>query len=210
MKQTITLISASVCERVASRFLRFISLSLNKLFFSVNSYSNTDISDTPHCNVTLLYTYRHWAKAHYDMTPLVNYYHLLVFVRPGTSVQNAASRFLIGTRRGDHISPVLRQLHWLPVQRRVDFKLACFVYSSSSGQAPPYLTDDIHLVSEGPRHRLRSSTDRSYAVPRAHRTFGDRSFAAAGPRLWNSLPVHFRDEDITYNSFRHEMKTDWF
>jgi len=36
------------------------------------------------------------------------------------------------------------------VQRRVDFKLACFVFSSLSGQAPPYLADDIHLVSEGP------------------------------------------------------------
>ena len=114
------------------------------------------------------------------------------------------------TRRGDHISPVLRQLHWLPVQKRVDFKLACFVYSSLSGQAPPYLADDIHLVSEGPRRRLRLSTDRSCAVLRTHNTFGDRSFAAAGSRLWNSLPVHLRDEDISYNSFQCELKTFWF
>jgi len=123
--------------------------------------------------------------------------------------QNAAARLLTGTRRGDHTSPVLRQLHWLPVQRRVDFKLACFVYSSLSGQAPPYLADDIpvHLVSEGPRRRLRSST---CAVPRTHNTFGDRSFAAAGSRLWNSLPVHLRDEDISYNSFQRELKTVWF
>jgi len=88
--------------------------------------------------------------------------------------------------------------------------LACFVYSSLSGQAPPYLADDIHLVSEGPRRRLPSSTDRSCAVPRTHNTFGDRSFAAAGPRLWNSLQVHLRDEDISYNSFQHELKTFWF
>jgi len=64
------------------------------------------------------------------------------------SVQNAAAQLLSETRRGDHISSVLRQLHWLPVQRRVDFKLACFGYSSLSGQAPPYLADDIHLVSD--------------------------------------------------------------
>jgi len=92
-------------------------------------------------------------------------------IRKVQSVQNAAARLLTGTRRGDHISPVLRQLHWLPVQRRVDFKLACFVYSSLSGQAPPYLADNTHLVSEGPRRRLRSSTDRSCAVPRTHNTF---------------------------------------
>ena len=59
-------------------------------------------------------------------------------IRKVQSVQNAAARLLTGTRRGDHISPVLRQLHWLPVQRRFDFKLACFVFSSLSGQAPSY------------------------------------------------------------------------
>ena len=72
------------------------------------------------------------------------------------------------------------------------------------------LGQHIHLVSEGPRRRLRSSTDRSCAVPRTHNTFGDRSFAVAGPRVWNSLPANLRDEDITYTSFRHELKTYWF
>jgi len=123
------------------------------------------------------------------------------------SIQNAAAWLLTGTRQGDHILPVLHHLHWLPVHRRVDFKLACFVYSSLSSQAPPYLADEIHLVSEAPRHRLHSSTDRSCAVPCTHNTFGDRRFAAAGPRLWNSLPVH---EDISYNSFRRELETFWF
>jgi len=96
----------------------------------------------------------------------------------------------------------------LPVQRRVDYKLACFVFSSLSGHASPYLADDIHLDlgSESHRRRLRSSTDRSCTVPRTHNTFGDRSFAVAGPRVWNSLPAHFRNEDVTYNSFRRELK----
>ena len=40
-----------------------------------------------------------------------------------------------------------------------------------------------------------------------YNTFGDRSFAVAGPRVWNSLPGHLRDEDITYSSFRRELKT---
>ena len=91
---------------------------------------------------------------------------------------------------------------------RVDYKLACFVFSSLSGDAPPYLADDIHLVSY--RRRLRSSTDRSCAVPRTHNTCGDRSFAVAGPRVWDSLPAHLRDEDITYGSFRRELKTFCF
>ena len=93
---------------------------------------------------------------------------------------------------------------------QADSRMACFVFSSLSSQAPSYLADDIYLVSEGPRRRLRSSTNRSCAVPRTHNTFGDRSFAVAGPCVWNSLPANLRDEDITYMSFRRELKTYWF
>jgi len=119
-------------------------------------------------------------------------------IRRVQSVQiNAAARLLTGARRREHISPVLRQLHWLPIKTRVNFKLACFVFSSLSGHATSYLSDNIHLVSKGPRRRLRSSTDRSCVVPRTHNTFGDRSFAVAGPHVWNSLPGHLRDENIT-------------
>ena len=41
------------------------------------------------------------------------------------SVQNTAAHLVTGTRRSDHISPVLSQLHWLPVRQRVDFRVAC-------------------------------------------------------------------------------------
>ena len=47
---------------------------------------------------------------------------------------------------------------------------------------------DICLVSEGNRRSLRSSFDKMYAVPRTHNSFRDRSFVAAGPRIWNNLP----------------------
>jgi len=131
-------------------------------------------------------------------------------IRRVQSTQNAAARLLTGAGRRDHISPVLRQLHRLPVQRRVDYKLACFVFSTLSGHAPPYLADDIHRVSESLRRLLRSSTYRSCAVPRTRNTFGERSFALAGPHVWNSLPAHLRDEDITCGSFRRELKTFCF
>jgi len=63
-------------------------------------------------------------------------------------LQNAAARLITGARRRDHITPVLRQLHWLPVRRRVEFKLACLVRQALCGQMPTYLADDIHLISE--------------------------------------------------------------
>ena len=67
--------------------------------------------------------------------------------------------------------------------------------------APKYLTTDIHLLSEYGRRPLRSSTDRTLTVPRTHNSFGDRSFAVAGPRLWNSLPISLR-QISSYGQFR--------
>jgi len=52
------------------------------------------------------------------------------------SVQNAAARLVSGARRYDHITPVLQELHWLPVRHRVDFKIATLVYLSLSSMAP--------------------------------------------------------------------------
>jgi len=76
--------------------------------------------------------------------------------------------------------------------------MACFVYSSLSGQAPPYLADGIYTWFQKAQDVgfARPPTDRACAVPRTQH-IGDRvSFAAAEPRIWNSLPVHLRDEDI--------------
>jgi len=57
------------------------------------------------------------------------------------SVQNAAARLITGTRRCDHISPVLRQLHWLPMHQRVNYKIATLVHWSLS-RATWLTTDD--------------------------------------------------------------------
>uniref|UniRef100_A0A8C7WRW4 Reverse transcriptase domain-containing protein n=1 Tax=Oryzias sinensis TaxID=183150 RepID=A0A8C7WRW4_9TELE len=56
-------------------------------------------------------------------------------------IQNAAARVLTRTRKYDHISPVLRSLHWLPVPQRIDFKAALLVYKSLHGRAPKYISD---------------------------------------------------------------------
>jgi len=66
-------------------------------------------------------------------------------IRRLQAVQNAAARLVTGTRRRDHISPVLRQLHWLPVHQRTKFKLAVLVYKSLYSLAPQYLVEDCEL-----------------------------------------------------------------
>jgi len=57
------------------------------------------------------------------------------------TVQNAAACVVTGTRKFDHITPVLHQLHWLPVWQRITFKLAMITYKCLHGLVPSYLAD---------------------------------------------------------------------
>ena len=89
------------------------------------------------------------------------------------------------------------------------FKLGCLMYKSLSGQAPQYLADDVQLVADSGRRRLRSASDRTCVVPRTHNSFGDRSFSAAGPRVWNALPPELR-HDISFGLFTRKLKSHLF
>ena len=134
---------------------------------------------------------------------------LIILLQKLQSVQNAAARLVSGASRRDHITPVLRELHWLPVRQRIHFKLGCLMYKSLSGQAPQYLADDVQLVADRGRRRLRSASDRTCVVPRTHNSFGDRSFSAAGPRVWNALSPELR-HDISFRLFRRKLKSHLF
>ena len=90
------------------------------------------------------------------------------------AVQNAAARLITGTRRRDHITPILRQLHWLAVCQRAEFKLAMLVFKSLHGLAPLYLVDDCQLVTASGRRRLRSSDTNTCVIQRNRTHLGDR------------------------------------
>ena len=120
------------------------------------------------------------------------------------------SNTVAGSRRSNHITPFLRRLHWLPVRRRIEFKLALLIHKSLNGSTPRYLSDDCQLVSDVGRRRLRSSDVSTCVVPRTHTDFGDRAFLVAGPRLWNSLPASLRQSDTTVGQFKKLLKTHLF
>ena len=56
-------------------------------------------------------------------------------------IQNDAARVVLRLHQFSHITPALAALHWLPVKRRIDFKIALLVYKALNGQAPAYITD---------------------------------------------------------------------
>ena len=127
------------------------------------------------------------------------------------SVLNAAARSIAGLRRSDHmihITDTLASFHWLKVPERM---LATIVYRSLNGTAPRYLAADLRRLSDMPsRRRLRSSlTDQLYVRQSQCSTVGDRAFAVAGDRLWNSLPHDIVTSD-TLSHFRRGLKTFLF
>jgi len=127
------------------------------------------------------------------------------------SVQNAAALLVTGARRCDHITPVLRQLHWLPVRQRVVFKIM-IQHQLLVGAAPAYPADDCRLLSDVGCRLLRSNSNdvRKLLVPRTHNKLGDRSFSVAGPRRWNDLPPELWRPGLTFASFRQSLKTHLF
>jgi len=86
------------------------------------------------------------------------------------------------------------------------------VHQSLGGLAPAYLADECRLLSDIGRRPLRSNSNdmRKLLVPRTHNKLGDRSFSAAGPRLWNDHPPGLRRPGLTFDSFRQSLKTHLF
>ena len=78
------------------------------------------------------------------------------------SVQNTAARIVILTKKFDHITPVLIQLHLLPVHFRILFKVLLLVYKALSGMAPLYITE---LLSYRTCSRTLRSTCLLYTSP---------------------------------------------
>jgi len=125
-------------------------------------------------------------------------------------IRNAAARLVTGVRRSEHITPILRDLHWLPVQRRITIKSAVLVYNCLHDMAPQYLQTYCEPTSTVASLHLRSAHSGRLTVPRTRTNYGDRSFAVQGPRVCNSLPAALRAPDITLTTFRNKLKTFLF
>ena len=125
------------------------------------------------------------------------------------NVQNTAARLITRTSCYDHITPVLKELHWLPVQHRVVYKILTHTYKALHGESPAYIRHMLQVYV--PRRTLRSQNDTvPLVVPRCHTvTYGDRCFVTAAPKLWNALPAGIKDCN-TLSSFKKLLKTHLF
>lgn len=151
---------------------------------------------------------------HAFITSRLDYCNALLYGLPAyaidqlQSVQNAAARVVTRSRKHDHITPILHDLHWLPVQQRISFKILMMTWRALNGLAPDYISELI--IPYVPGRRLRSANDNLLAVPSSRlRTYGDRRFAHAAPTLWNALPLAVRGAQ-SLTLFKRLLKTHLF
>ena len=126
-------------------------------------------------------------------------------------VQNTAARIVTRTKKSQHITPVLTELHWLPIEKRIDYKVISLAYKCFKGLAPQYLCTLVPVYV--PARPLRSSSQSklssaSEVGPRLKRV-GDRAFTFAAPALWNALPQCMREID-SLQVFQKILKTHLF
>ena len=122
-------------------------------------------------------------------------------------MQNSVARIVTRTSQSSHITPVLKYLHWLPVQFRINFKLCCITHRALSLEEPHYF--NLLLIHRLNSHYLRSSSFNPLKLPFFNKkSNGFRSFAHAAPFLWNHLP-NIICSAPTYLSFRKNLKTNF-
>ena len=122
-------------------------------------------------------------------------------------IQNAAARLLTMTRRREHITPILIQLHWLPIEYRIQYKIALIVFKCLNGMAPPYLSELLQPYV--PSRNLRSSEHLLLQEQHPTSTLNNRCFSVCGPKIWNSLDFNVRN-CRTIDTFKSKLKTFLF
>jgi len=127
------------------------------------------------------------------------------------SVLNAAARLVYSRRTSEHTTLLPRELHWLRVPERIQFRLCVLAYHCVHGTAPAYLSDNLRPTSEIVGRRCpRSADTTTLQVPSTRRaTLGDRAFPVAAARAWNSLPLETR-ACSSLLTFRRETKSHLF
>jgi len=173
--------------------------------FHLRNIARLRSSLSQHCTEVLI---------HALVTSRIDYCNSLLFGIPEKQlhrlqlIQNSAARIVTHSNIFDHITPVLYQLHWLPVRYRVHYKILLLTYKALHNLAPQYLSDLLNLYR--PSRSLRSSSAELLSVPDFKMgSCGGRAFSCVAPRLWNTLPLHIRQLD-SISQFRVQIKTYLF
>ena len=126
-------------------------------------------------------------------------------------LQNQCACILTKSPRREHITSVLKSLHWLKIQDRITYKILMLTYKSYYNIAPTYLCELISRRESSVNTRLGADHHQLIMPPiskHCSNTFLERSFIYAAPCEWNKLSECIRTS--TFDSFRKSVKTMLF
>ena len=122
-------------------------------------------------------------------------------------IQNSLVRIVYNLPSRSSTEHLLNSLHWLPITKRITFKVALLAFKCKHGLAPSYLNDLI--LNYVPTRQLRSSHMDLLFQPRTKTVTAGRAFSATAPSVWNYLPSDLRDLH-SLNVFKSKLKTFLF
>ena len=118
---------------------------------------------------------------------------------------NAAARIITNLGKYNHITDAMKKLHWLPIEIRIPYKGLVLLHARVHNITPPYLNS--LLTSYVPSRERRSSGKLILHQPIPNMvTYGKRSFADGGQRLWKNLNRKLR-KIVSPDTFNRELKT---
>ena len=124
-------------------------------------------------------------------------------------VQNMVAKLVLNRDKWSSSKESLKQLHWLPIQAQIDFKILVLTHKSLHGKTPEYLINKLELKTSAQNLQL-DNDGKLLKVPKTKRkTFADRGFSTYAPKIWNGLPIYIRDIDDLL-TFRKNLKTYMF
>ena len=143
----------------------------------------------------------------------LDYCNALLYRAPASAInklqraQNNAARVVLQAGHTASSTPLLQQLHWLPVRQRITYKLGLITYKTKTSGLPAYLNQ--HLFPRAPPRCTRSA---SLPLLEQHRTtteFARRAFSHAAPSVWNNLPADVLTS-TSLPDFKRKLKTHLF
>ena len=125
-------------------------------------------------------------------------------------VLNRAARIVTFTKKYEHITPSLMYRTYIGclLNTVLFYTILLLVYKAINGLSPSYISNLLSFCSSS--YSLRSCSNKLLQVPRSKlKSYGDRRFSIAGPKLWNSIPASLRNTD-SLDSFKKHLKTYLF
>ena len=106
----------------------------------------------------------------------------------------SAARMITRASSSDHMTSILKSLHWLPVQASFNFKIVFITYKILKGRFAGYLEPPIKKYH--PSKPLRSSSRSLLCTPAIKfKTYGGRAFSTAAPQLLNTIPEYVKNAE---------------